>query len=219
MKEEVLRYLGYKNQVIDEKLMNLIDLSIEEIKHISKPKSVYEIFDLEKHDNNIKLMNSNLILVGDSIRTHLSNSDKCALMVVTIGLEVERKINLYKKMDLTRAIVLDACATAYVEEVCDNVEKEIANIARIENKNITWRFSPGYGDLPLDIQKEFLETLNASKRVGVTASSHNLLFPRKSVTAIIGFVDKNIKIKNRSCLNCSNYETCIYRKDGNSCGN
>lgn len=218
MKEEVLRYLGHKGQEIDESLMSTIDNCIKEIKEISNIRSIYEVFNISQARDSVEVLNTNLVLTGKAINEHLSKSDKCALMAITIGHEVERKINIYKKIDLTKAIVLDACATAYVEEACDEIEKEIGKIAGSENKNITWRFSPGYGDLPLDIQKDFLETLKASKKIGVTASSHNILFPRKSVTAIIGFVDKSIKLKNRSCLNCNNYETCMFRKDGSSCG-
>lgn len=218
MKEEVLRYLGHKGQNIDSSMEVLIDECIKEIKEISNIKKIYEIFHIKVNENNVEVLDTNLILYGESIRTHLSKSDKCALMVSTIGLDVEKRINYYKKTNLTKAIVLDACATAYIEEVCDEVEKEIGTIANIENKNITWRFSPGYGDLPLDIQGKFLQVVQATKKIGVTASSHNLLFPRKSVTAIIGFVDKKIKLKNRSCLNCNNYETCLYRRDGGSCG-
>ena len=83
---------------------------------------------------------------------------------------------------------------------------------------ITFRYSPGYGDLPLDIQRSFLSVLDTQKKIGLTASENNLLFPRKSVTAIIGIIDKNIKIKKRSCIECSNYENCSFRRKGENCG-
>ena len=84
--------------------------------------------------------------------------------------------------------------------------------------NITFRYSPGYGDLPLDVQNSFLRALDAQKKIGLTVSENNLLFPRKSVTAIIGIVDSEIKNKRKSCNECSNYENCNFRREGESCG-
>ena len=84
--------------------------------------------------------------------------------------------------------------------------------------NITFRYSPGYGDLPLDIQKNFLNVLDAQKKIGLTTSENFLLFPRKSVTAIIGIINKNIKIKERNCQECNNYKNCSFRRKGENCG-
>lgn len=218
MKKQVLRYLGYKNQVIDSKLNELIDECIEETREVCEARYIYKEFDIEIHDSFIQIIGTNLKLVGDSIIEHLSNSQKCMLMAVTVGLDIEKKINIYKSIDMTKSIILDACATAYIEEVCDKLEKEIGDNAKKENKNITWRFSPGYGDLSIDIQRKFLDILDANKKIGLTVSKHNLLFPRKSVTAIIGFVDDGISVSNRSCLTCNLYENCRFRKEGSSCG-
>ena len=55
-----------------------------------------------------------------------------------------------------------------------------------EGKNCKPRFSPGYGDLSITIQKDFLQALNADKTVGLSLSEGNLMIPEKSVTAFIG---------------------------------
>lgn len=124
-KGEVLRYLGYKNQVIDEKLDTLIEVCRKEIKEIIKPKYVWDFFDLIKKEGVIILKNSSLILESQDINKHLENSSKAVLLAVTLGSEVDRKINYYEKIDLTHALILDACATQAVEEVCDIVENNI----------------------------------------------------------------------------------------------
>ena len=60
--------------------------------------------------------------------------------------------------------------------------------------------------------------LDAQKRIGLTVSENNLLFPRKSVTAIIGIVNSKIEKKRKSCNECSNYKNCNFRREGESCG-
>lgn len=109
------------------------------------------------------------------------------------------------------------CYTA-VEEVCDAVENLVKEKAAANGCSITFRYSPGYGDLPLEVQNSFLRALDAQKKIGLTVSRNNLLFPRKSVTAIIGIVEGEIENKKRTCKECNNYENCNFRREGESCG-
>ena len=82
----------------------------------------------------------------------------------------------------------------------------------------TWRFSPGYGDLPIEIQGEFLQVLDAPKRIGLYATANNILTPRKSVTAVIGLSENKISKGRRGCVICSMKDACPYRKRGEHCG-
>ena len=149
---------------------------------------------------------------------HLKHCDNCALMVVTLGLNIEREIILNEKISLTKSIVLDSCATTYIEEVCDNIQNDIEQFAKKNNLNITSRYSPGYGDLSLDSQEKILSVTDASKRIGVTTTEHNILFPRKSVTAIIGLSKGKIQKTKRDCTKCNKYNDCVFRKGGSNCG-
>lgn len=217
-KEEVLRYLGYKGQDIDKNLCNTIEECREEIKKVITPRVIYSYKNIKISDDGVEVITTNLILKGKDIKEHLKNSTECVLMAVTLGNEVERRTRLYEKTNLTKALILDACATTAVEEVCDIVENKVKEKASLSGMDITFRYSPGYGDLPLDIQNSFLRTLEAQKKIGLTVSENNLLFPRKSVTAIIGIVNGEIEKKKKSCKECSNYENCSFRKEGESCG-
>lgn len=150
------------------------------------PKLVYAVFDIE-HGEEISLssnLNSPLKLSGESIRGHLEGCGKCALMAVTLGSGVDSLLRELESSAMEKAFVTDALASAAVEQVCDMAEEEIK--ARLADANFTRRFSPGYGDLPLDIQRDFLNVLNAQKRIGLTVTDSLILIPRKSVTAIIG---------------------------------
>ena len=206
-KEEVLRYLGYKGQEIDEKMDHMINASREEVKNIITPRVLYEYKSISNSEKGIEVSGTNLILPGNDIKKHLSASNECVLMAVTLGNEIEKKTRLYEKINLTKALIIDACATTAVEEVCDIVEEKIRKEAEEKGMKITFRYSPGYGDLPLDIQNNFL-----------MVSENNLLFPRKSVTAIIGIVSLDAKINKKSCENCSNYKNCSFRREGETCG-
>ena len=217
-REEVLRYLGYKGQDIDENMASIIEECREEIKKVITPRVIYTYKNIKPNKEGVEVDTTNLILRGDDIREHLKNSNECVLMAVTLGNEVEKKTRLYEKINLTKALILDACATTAVEEICDIVEDRVKEEAVVSGMDITFRYSPGYGDLPLDVQSSFLRALDAQKKIGLTVSENNLLFPRKSVTAIIGIVNQGIKKKEKSCKECNNYENCSFKREGESCG-
>lgn len=215
---EVLRYLGYKGQKIEEELILKIRDTIEEGKKLFAPKVIYKEYPINILENGVDVVGTTLVLEGNDIKKLLIGSNRCILMAATIGNYIEKKIRLYERIDLTRGMILDSVSTTAVEELCDKVcaliEKDIIE----DFEDLTFRYSPGYGDLSLNIQKNFIEVLDATRKIGVNASEHMLLFPRKSVTAIVGIRKKLGKKTKKSCINCKNYENCLYRKEENSCG-
>lgn len=212
-KDEVLRYLGYKSQRMDEKINDLIEECILEIKETAEVKYIYNYFQITGREPHITLEKGLIELPGKGIRRHLKNSEECVLMGVTLGNLVDTKIRYYEKIDMTKALILDACATAFVEEVCHRVCCIIGKEDKTRGKSLSYRFSPGYGDLPLDIQKSFLSVLDAEKRIGLTASSNNILLPRKSVTAIVGIQNESSSLEKKGCDLCDNND-CMYKKEG-----
>lgn len=218
-KNEVLRYLGHKNQDIDEELNSLIDKCIIEIVENSKPLYIYKIFDIEVKADSIEVLGTNLSLKGKDIYNHLKDAKKIAIMAATLGVNADNKIRITGKINMTKSFILDACATDFIEKVCDRVEGEIIEKAKEENYKTNFRYSPGYGDLPIDIQGEIIAVLNANKSIGLTTTESSIMIPRKSVTAIVGFLEQDAKLsKKRSCESCNLSKTCNFRREGGSCG-
>lgn len=217
IRDEALRYLGYKGQKIDRTTEELVNDTRLEIESLIRERYIYEFFPIDKDDQGIKLKGSILNLSGSDIKTHLKNSDTCVLIALTLGHSLDTRIRYYEKTSMTRALILDAWATAFTEKICDDICMEIESKLPL-GKALTSRYSPGYGDLPITIQGDFLSALEAEKSIGLTASSHSILIPRKSVTAIVGLVDREDKKEEIACLSCNKYEDCNFRKGGNICG-
>lgn len=213
---EALRYMGYGKNKPDEKMQGILDECEQQLLKVISPKFVYKIFDIEHEENSVKVKSTTLSLEGRDICMHLKDCTKCVLLAATISAGADRLIRLYETQDMTKAVMTDCLASAAVEQVCNNVD----NIVKKETENLfqTWRFSPGYGDLPIDIQREFLDVLNAQKRIGLNSTENNILIPRKSVTAIIGLSEHEISRGRRGCACCNMREVCQYRKRGDHCG-
>ncbi len=218
-KAEILRYLGYHSQKVDPQTEALIDDCIEELLKVAKPRYVYRIFTVQQDSLNetIFLPECNLTLSGRDIYEHLRECRKCAIMSATLGIEVDNLIRVTEAETMSRAVILDACATELIEKLCDFVELEIASLAAKEKRGINYRFSPGYGDCPLTLQNRIGDVLDTSRKIGLTITENALMIPRKSVTAFIGFTIQ-IKKNTNKCATCSMGGRCKFRMEGTTCG-
>lgn len=213
---EALRYLAAGGSLPDEGLTRLMDECEEKLLASVRGRFVFKVFDIESiSDKRVTLKGTELVLSGDDICGHLSSCKKAALLGATVGNDVDRLIRSEQVRDMAAAFVLDAMAGCAVEVVCEQAEKKIREIF----PNLTWRFSPGYGDMPIECQKKFIEVLNAEREIGLTVNESFIMIPRKSVTAVIGISDNVIEKKRSSCSSCSMKNSCIYRKNGSRCKN
>jgi 5-methyltetrahydrofolate--homocysteine methyltransferase len=140
-------------------------------------------------------------------------------MAATLGTKIEREIRMAQVSDMTKTIILDCCASTAIEQVCDKVQEDIEAEVKASGGFITSRYSPGYGDMPIEQQKDFVALLDTHRKIGLTATKNNILTPRKSVTAVIGISKTMIKNTKRDCETCNFKDKCMYRKEGRSCEN
>ena len=81
----------------------------------------------------------------------------------------------------------------------------------------TMRFSPGYGDMPLSVQGEFLSCINAEKRCGVSVTEGGMLTPIKTITAVFGLEKKGALDENQIKKGCGTEEACSICERKDSC--
>lgn len=216
-KNEVFRYLGYRGQEIDDFTNSETDAMIELCENIVKTKFIYKIFDVSVKDK-IYLKNSELILDGTDIYNHLKEAKKCAVLACTLGAEAERELLKLSKTNLLRSVIFDAVCTARIEETADECEEKIKEYAKENGYFTNFRYSPGYGDFPLDMQKSLISALEAEKRIGLTVTDNFLMIPRKSVTAVIGLFNIEQQKNEEKCEVCSMRHTCKYKTGAEKCG-
>ena len=216
---EALRYLGYRDQRIDGITDNLIEESIIEVKNNINTKSIYKEFEINVLEDKVIFKDSEFQLKGNSIVEHLKDSQACILLALTLGHSIDRLIRYYEKINMAKTIIIDACASATIEGFAENICEDLAKEYKERGKNLTSRFSPGYGDLNIGIQGDFLNLLDASRSIGITATSHNILIPRKSITAIVGVGNNKVDNDELRCKSCNKYPDCNFVKRGKEDGN
>jgi hypothetical protein len=122
---------------------------------------------------------------SQALARHLVGCPDAYLVCGTIGAEfdtLQRRVAVTSGAD---ALIVQAIGTAAIEEWMDAVEGEIRQELE-PGKGLVRRFSPGYGDLPLDYQRTLLTILDTPRKIGVSITDTLLMVPSKSVSAIVG---------------------------------
>ena len=145
-----------------------------------------------------------------------AHCQSCVFMSVTLGPEVDRLLARVQKEDMADAVLLDALASSEVELMCDRSEQSVAEKLK-DGQYMTMRYSPGYGDVPLEVSAYILSLLGVRGDTGISMTDSFMLVPVKSVTAMIGISDRP-EPRARSCADCYAAENCVYRKRGAFCG-
>lgn len=166
-----------------------------------------------------------LVLPGEDARRRLAGCGEAVLLAVTLGFGVDRLIGAAGQTDPYRALVLDALATEAVEAAADEAIRRMPALGLIPpGLRAGQRFSPGYGDLPLEIQGAFLDAVDARRMIGLSVGGTNMLSPLKSVTAVIGLFPEGAAEPAASgcggssggrCASCNLRDRCPYRNQQN----
>ncbi len=208
---EVLRYLGYRGHKADETIVEQIRECIRETLKVIQPRYVYRRFPLTfLRENTMEA--GGLVLKSRNLSTNLSGCREVIYFAATLGNGVDRLMTRFGRLNITKAAILQAVGAAAMEAYCDRCQRILEEKLLEEHLFLRPRFSPGYGDLPLDIQGRFLDSIEATKRAGIYLSEGDIMLPEKSVTAIMGVSEVNSHCRIEGCEACAN-TTCAYRRN------
>ncbi len=210
---ETLRYMGVRGTP-DAQTSELVEQAEKLVRERISPKYVYRVGELSFTDMGVCVSGMDGYFGGVDIKNHLKNCKRIVILAATLTPEADMLIRRAAISGAAEALATDAVCSAAIEQVCDRAEKEI--FSQIDAHFRTWRFSPGYGDFPIESQRIILDYLNASRRIGLTLTDSCLMIPSKSVTAVIGISDTPLNWRAKGCATCSMRKTCAF-KDSRYC--
>lgn len=178
-RKEILRYANCKSA--DNQVLTILDSCIQETQSRLSYKVCYIKLPLTIAGENCDFGIFNVF--SKKLALNLREADEVVIFAATIGLEIDRLIAKYSHISPMKAVLFQAIGTERIEALCDAFCDDIAKNLRVD---VAPRFSAGYGDLPLETQKEIFNVLNCEKHIGLTLNESLIMSPTKSVTAFIG---------------------------------
>ena len=176
--KEVLRYA--KMPSLSPETEALLNECIKEAMPEFSYKVCYGEFDISEGEEILGISKSK------SLQKTLLSCQGFILFAATIGSGIDRLINRYSRTSPAKAFMLNAIATERIECLCDMFCNEMKAEKEKENLLTKTRISPGYGDMPLEMQQKIFRILDCPRKIGVSLGESLLMTPRKSVTAIVG---------------------------------
>ncbi|HEX3039991.1 MAG TPA: vitamin B12 dependent-methionine synthase activation domain-containing protein [Caproiciproducens sp.] len=209
-RNEVLRYLGYHGKPAGWEVLEQVESCLAELGGAVSPRSVSRIFPVTFREQGVSV--GSLEIQSNDLRRHISGCGEAILFAATLGAQADLLMLRYSKTDMTRAVILQACAAALTESYCDDCGQQMAAEAAKRGLYLRPRFSPGYGDFSISHQADFLKILDCPKKIGLTMTDSSMLVPSKSVTAVIGLTDREQSCHIAKCMECKATD-CPFRKD------
>lgn len=182
--KEVLRYAGCKEP--KDELCALIKNCYDQLKDKLTYKICYRVLEVSVKDGVCDF--GCFDVRSDGLAGNLKGCKKALVFAATIGVEVDRIIGKYNHISPASALFMQALGSERIEALCDLFCQTLK-----KQYNTKPRFSPGYGDLPLEVQRKVFDVLECSKYIGLSLNDSLLMSPSKSVTAFVGICEKEVK--------------------------
>ena len=190
---------------LEEQMEKAEDLLFE----AARPAFAYAVLDVDA-----------LPVQGVSLAKHLEGCDRLVLSAVTLGHDVDELISATQSEKIALSVVIDCGASVMAELAANLAEEQIRDELAADAVPVfmTERFSPGYGDSPLEMQTQVLDVLDAEQQLGITLSKGFMMSPSKSITGIMGLANHPVTGRLATCVECVLRDKCPLRKEGKRCG-
>ena len=198
---EVLRYAGCRKEKAE--VLEMAYWADEKTKYILRPAVCWRKLPVRVDGKNIDL--GGMRLFSGALAENIGSCQSAILFAATIGLEIDRWIGRYGRLSPAKGLLLQALGAERIETLCDVFNKEIAE----KYGSTRPRFSPGYGDFPMETQRKIFDLLDCSGKIGLYLNESLLMSPTKSVTAVIGIgTGKELQ---KGCVSCGKKD-CTFRR-------
>ena len=211
--KEVQRYMGYHGITeIAPDMQERINKAIDQVGAQSHPRIITKEYPVRINGNVITIYNGTeeVNLESEALARNLKGCCGALLLAATIGPACDMLVRRASITSAADAAIYQAAGAAAIEAFLDDMNDKIKADYEAQGLFLRPRFSPGYGDLKLDHQKDWFRLLDISKQIGVELTDSLLMVPTKSVTAIIGIGIDKAKTSCSGCSGCNKKDTCNY---------
>lgn len=205
-RKSIDRYLGLRNTRPEPALDALTEQCLLHFQKAVVYRACYLLLPVRETAGGIDF--GAFFAPGKSLANNLAGCDRAIVFAATTGMEAEFQRKRAAVLSPARALVLDAIGTAAVECFCDVLCGRWRE--EFSEEFLRPRFSPGYGDLPLAVQKPLLSCLDSSHKAGISLTDSLLMVPQKSVSAIVGIGRTGCTEPPHDCAQCKKPD-CAFR--------
>ncbi len=192
---EIYAIMGIGNNEPDAEIKSMTESVKERLLSIARPKFCYTIVD------NVDFKYGKIIDVA------LSQGERYAIFVATVGQEVDDQLRIYRETDIVNAFIADSIASEMAEATARKAIEAIETTLG-EGEKISNSYSPGYCGWLLKEQQKLFAYFDV-KPCDVELTDSCLMLPIKSVSAVLA-LGRDVEKAPYGCAICT--KTDCYKK-------
>lgn len=133
--------------------------------------------------------------------------------IVTLGVEFDNKVNDYfLQNDFVKGMIVNTIGDFLLFESSRKLYSRIKKDCKAEGLNMTSRFEPGMGEIPVEFQQHILDVIHSEHKTPITLSTGCMYSPQKTLGFYYGASpDLPSNVIDHDCRKCQSQE-CHYRK-------
>jgi len=128
---------------------------------------------------------------------------------LTLGGELDALIEKNQRTSLARALLLDAAGSFLAELYAAQVEDHLRKTISRQGRELSARFSPGYGDWEIACGQPALFRFLRPETIGITLRPSGMMSPMKSIT---GICISAAHVPHRTPCSLCHKKDCRYRR-------
>ena len=163
----VLRYLGAAGWAPDAATAALLDKAEALVRQAATPRGIWRPLPLAALD----------LQAAAATSPATCRAARASFTWRRRSRRVDALLRRLEVTDIALCAAADATASAAIEPVCDAVEADARARVQAQGNFMTGRYSPGYGDCPLDLQAELCRALDTPRGIGLTVTPQNAAGP------------------------------------------
>ena len=179
---EVLRYMRTSKNESNESIRLAALDALSTIDRTAQVRYVADEFSCRVGDDEVVLVtpHGEEHFPSTRLSEFMHGHTRVGLFCVTLGLEVDRTIELASHTNLLSCLALQAAAATKIEEECDMIQQTVFG-----QPSSVKRYSPGYYDLQITTQRQLFRILDVERRIGVKLTDACEMVPLKTVSAFV----------------------------------
>lgn len=214
--KEVQRYMGYHGIAdIGPDMQAKIGKAVGQLGIQSHPRIISKEYRITVSDKTVVIHaeNEDVTIGSEGLVRNLKGCCGAVLLAATIGPACDMLVRRASVTSAAEASIYQAAGAAAIEAFLDDYNDKLKKTYEAQGLFLRPRFSPGYGDLKLEHQKDWFRLLDITKQIGIELTDSLLMVPTKSVTAIIGIGINKEFVKCSGCACCNRHATCEFSKE------
>lgn len=186
---EIYRYLGFRGTEPPAYTVKRIQQCVDRMYAAMTLRTTHRKFPVSvKKPDTVEI--AGLTIHSRNLCKNLDGCDQAYMFAATVGVGIDRLIKRGEIGGMIDALIYQAAGAEMIEAYADELNGALRRTEAKQGCRLRPRFSPGYGDVPLALQKDFSRILELPKTCGITLTDTLLMVPSKSVTAFIGCTKK-----------------------------